>query len=114
MFTPAGLVTTDLDSRLSAGSADVEAELAADPDAPAARVWARWRAVLDEQVPHDDGSGLIHRREVEQGSFETVFGQFIAARPGALRLDYLERPVLGTARAWTTRWWPAPVPAGSA
>jgi Transport and Golgi organisation 2 len=105
MFTPGGLVTTALDPRLSSGRAQLTA---GDRDAATDQVWSPWRAVLDEQVPHDDGTGLIHRREAEKGRFETVFGQFIAARPGALRLDYLVSPVAGTDRVWTTRWWPTP------
>jgi Transport and Golgi organisation 2 len=100
MFTPAGLTETELDPRLAAGQAHLH-----DLDDPSDAVWADWRAVLDEAVPQEDKGGLLHRRPVEDDSYETVFGQFIAAHPGTLRLDYLISPVNGTAREWTTAAW---------
>ena len=66
---------------------------------------------INETVASDDPSGLIVRKPVGQDSYETVYGQFIAARPGLLRLDQLRSPAQGTDREWTTRLWHAPTTA---
>ena len=65
-------------------------------------LWGPWIGAVRAAEPTDDGSGLLVRRQVGDDSYETVFGQLIAARPGLLRLDYRAR----VARAdgpWTTR-----------
>ena len=81
MFTPDGLAPA-FDERLATGYA----HFAGDPAGPTAQVWAQWLAVIDETVPSADPAGLLVRRPLAGDSYETVFGQFIAARPGALRL----------------------------
>jgi hypothetical protein len=101
MFTPRGLASLGMDHRPATGSA----HLGADPAAPTDHVWADWLSVLAETTPSDDPSGLIVRRPIGDDSYETVFGQFIAARPGLLRLDYLTNPADGTERPWSTRVW---------
>jgi hypothetical protein len=70
-----------------------------------ARVWTDWLAVINGVRASDDPSGLIVRKQIGEDSYETVFGQFIAARPGLLRLDYLNNPANGTDRPWSTRLW---------
>lgn len=107
MFTPRGLATSEIDHRFAVGGARL------DPDvtAPVGQVWADWLTIVEEATPSDDPLGLIVRRPIDQDSYETVFGQFIAAAPGVLRLDYLNNPAQGTDRAWTTRLWnPVEVP----
>jgi Transport and Golgi organisation 2 len=101
MFTPSGLTSADTDHRLAAGGA----RLGADPAAPTNHVWADWLSVLAETTPSEDPSELIVRRPIGDDSYETVFGQFIAAQPGLLRLDYLTSPADGTERPWTTTVW---------
>jgi len=103
MFTPHGLLPAVLDHRFASRSIRPDPESAA----PAGEVWAEWLAVLDAAVPSSDPADLLVRRPVDADSYETVFGQFIAARPGALRLDYVDHPAHGPARPWTTRLWHA-------
>lgn len=102
LFTPAGLAPTGFDDRLATGSANLAPD---DLAAPTGQVWEQWLTVIHETSPSDDPAGLIVRRPFGQDSYETVFGQFIAAQPGLLRLDYLNSPADGTARQWTTRVW---------
>jgi hypothetical protein len=100
MVKPRGLAT-DLDPRFErAGHRP-----GLDADVPAEQAWSDWLAVLRDARPSDDPSGLIVRRPVGADTYQTVFGQFIAARPGRLRVDYLRSPVDGTAGPWTTRIW---------
>jgi transport and Golgi organization protein 2 len=101
MFTPNGMEISAVSRRFAAG----RAHNLDDPAVPVNEVWPEWLAVLDEVAAGDDPSGLIVRKQVGDQSYETVFGQFIAARPGALRLDYLNNPADGTNRPWTSRWW---------
>jgi hypothetical protein len=74
-----------------------------DLDAPTEQLWSGWLPLVREAVPSDDPTAFIVRHEVpELGDvFATVFGQFIAARPGELRVDHSLRPwdVTGP---WTT------------
>jgi len=97
-FTPRGLAE-DMDPRLAGGRA-VEAEVEAGAT-PA--VWPEWLDVVRSTAPSADPAGFIVRVPIEGNSYETVFGQFLATRPGRLRLDYLTEPANGTDRDWTTQ-----------
>lgn len=96
-FTPRGLAD-DMDPRLAAGTAVVsEIETGGT-----AEVWPQWLSVVRATVPSADPAGFIVRIPIEGNSYETVFGQFLATRPGRLRLDHLTAPADGTDREWTT------------
>jgi hypothetical protein len=106
MFTPRGLLRSGFDARFGQRCAGLDA----DPSEPTDRAWAAWLAVVREAVPGPDPDGLLVRRPVGDDSYETVFGQFIGARPGELRLDFLAHP--DSVRAWTAKRWTAgPIPA---
>lgn len=100
MITPRGMADA-FDKRLGTGSARLDGGAAG----PVGQVWTDWLAVLHETVPSSDPSGLIVRKPFGADSYETVFGQFILARPGVLRLDYLNTPADGTDREWATTHW---------
>jgi hypothetical protein len=70
-------------------------------------MWPDWLTAVRESVPGTERDGLLVRRPVGDDSYETVFGQFIAARPGQLRLDYLDRVANDAGRNWTVREWNA-------
>jgi uncharacterized protein with NRDE domain len=96
LFKPTGLVTEDADARLLAGRAQLD-----DSDTPTEVAWADWLDVLDTAEPTADPGGFLVRRPLDDGdSYETVFAQFIGARPGELRLDYLVDPA--SAGRWTS------------
>jgi hypothetical protein len=98
VFKPAGLVPVVDDERLLVGRARLDVQPDASPDA----VWGGWFAALQAGRPSDDGTGLLVRRQLDDGDYyETVFAQFIAAEPGRLRLDYLTDPA--RPGAWTTQ-----------
>jgi hypothetical protein len=99
MFTPRGIKTAGFDERLATGRVRFDADQAF----PTEQVWAEWLAPLNEAEPGEDPDGLLVRRQVDEGSYETVFGQFIAARPGSLRLDYLAHPHVR--HGWLTKQW---------
>jgi Transport and Golgi organisation 2 len=101
MITPVGR-STEIDDRFRDGQANTE-----DLEAPTAAVWADWLGVLAETAPGPDPAGLLVRRPVDGDRFETVFGQFIAARPGLLRLDFLVDPA--RRGRWTSRVWDSTV-----
>lgn len=52
---------------------------------------AQWLPVARESVSSGDRSELIVRRLVGEDSYETVFGQFITAGPGALHATPAEQ-----------------------
>lgn len=91
MFTPLGRRTDEFDPRLASG----------EPD--------QWRAVVRTSQPSPDPrQGLVVQRPLEDGgSYETVFGQLIAARPGELRLDYLLHVARDPDGPWTSAQWGA-------
>jgi hypothetical protein len=98
IFKPAGLVPTVVDEQLRDGRARV----GDDPNASTAAAWGDWFTALRSARPSDDGTGLLVRRRLDDGDYyETVFAQFIAARPGQLRLDYLSDPAHDG--QWTTQ-----------
>lgn len=99
MFTPQGLLV-DADPRLRSGAARL-----ADPDAETADVWSDWLPVLTTARPSPDPNSLLVRKPVGDDSYETVFAQFIAAAPGALRLDYQPHPARHVTARWTARRW---------
>jgi hypothetical protein len=100
MFTPLGL-RSEIDPRLLAAAP------AADPEAtgPVDELWGSWLAVVRTAVPGTGPTDLVVQREFDGDSYETVFGQLIAARPGVLRLDYLARPARNPRGDWATRVW---------
>lgn len=100
MFTPRGPLA-EIDQRLRSGAARL-----ADPDATTADVWSDWLPVLQTAQPSPDPNALLVRKPVGDDSYETVFAQFIAAKPGALRLDYQSHPAQRFNPDWTTRRWP--------
>jgi uncharacterized protein with NRDE domain len=99
MFTPRGIVTTPLDARFTAPGDG----FSGDMSAAAESAWEKWLAVVRDSTPSDDPQSLLVRRPVGDDVFQTVFGQFIAARPGTLRLDYLLHPA--TREPWSTKVW---------
>jgi hypothetical protein len=89
----------------SGGAEDGKAERYLDRFATAE--FAEWRAIVEAETPRDDPAGLLIRHETETFVYATVFGQFIDAEPGRLRLDYSRTPWLGG--SWLRREeWPAP------
>ncbi|MBV9593329.1 MAG: NRDE family protein [Actinobacteria bacterium] len=99
LFKPAGRVIDNIDTRLIAGQARL-----ADDGASRDQVWTDWLVPLDEATPTPDGAGLLVDRELAGGEhYRTVFGQFVASRPGGLRLDYTSEPTRGG--PWATRFW---------
>jgi len=99
MFTPNGRSVPILDARFADGQALVSADLAGRTD----QVWRNWLPIIADSTPREDALALLVRIPVGDDVFETVFGQFIAARPGVLRLDYAVRPA--HASLWTTARW---------
>jgi hypothetical protein len=99
MFTPRGLAVPLLDSRFAQGHAVIDADLTGSTD----QVWRNWLAIIADSHPQDDPLALLVHIPVGDDTFETVFGQFIAARPGALRLDYVVKPE--RTQPWTTDRW---------
>jgi uncharacterized protein with NRDE domain len=96
LFKPTGLVTEAVDVRLRMGRAQLD-----DSDTPTELAWADWLEVLDTAEPTPDAGGFLVRRPLDDGdTYETVFAQFIAARPGELRVDYRLDPA--SAGGWTT------------
>ncbi|MDQ2838670.1 MAG: NRDE family protein [Actinomycetota bacterium] len=98
LFTPRGLADNSLDSRFLNSNLPLEA---GEKSTEAA--WPGWLQVLQESVPSTDPLALLVKIPLGDEVFETVFGQFIAARPGSLRLDYVRTPSLGL--PWTTARW---------
>lgn len=99
MFTPGGLLTSGFDERLGQAQAGFHGDLAASTG----QAWTEWLGVVNDAVPDADPASLLVRRPSGDDSFETVFGQLIAARPGKLRLDYVITP--DSHRPWTTAHW---------
>ncbi len=100
MFTPLGL-RSEIDPRLLADAppADPEADGTVD------ELWGSWLSVVRTSVPGTGATDLVVQRDIGGDSYETVFGQLIAARPGVLRLDYLARPARNPGGDWVTRVW---------
>ena len=102
-FTPRGLADT-MDPRLADGRAVLEQI----ESGGTSEVWSSWLAVVRSTVPSADPAGFVVRIPIEGNTYETVFGQFIASRPGRLRLDHLTTPADGTDREWTTERFTRP------
>ena len=106
LFTPDGLQSAPTDQRLATGGAAIsKLGAAAIQRASTEQLWDGWLAAVRDCVPTADRSGLVVRRPIGDDSYETVFGQFIAAWPGLLRLDYLDRVARDAGRQWTTKQW---------
>jgi hypothetical protein len=102
-FTVRGLAD-EMDPRLLHGRG-VEAEI---ENGTTENVWPEWLSVVRGTVPSSDPAGFVVRIAIEDKVFETVFGQFLATRPGRLRLDYLTSPASGTDREWSTERFTRP------
>ena len=59
-----------------------------------------WRQLVQSAPPADDPGALVVRHERDGAVFATVFGQYIEAEPGRVRLQYSRRP-------WTEAPWTA-------
>jgi hypothetical protein len=111
LFTPRGLADGIGAELVGAASRD---DVFADPPADAATVWPEWLGAVRASVPDAEHSGLLIVRPVDNAalgvtdSYETVFGQLIAARPGALRIDHLSRVARDPGGPWTPQLWPVP------
>jgi uncharacterized protein with NRDE domain len=101
LFTPRGHASGPVADRFAAGQ--LPDPVANDADTESA--WSDWLAVLSRSEPSTDPLDLYVRIPIGTDVFETVFGQFIASRPGQLRLDYLTRPADGG--RWTVERWTA-------
>jgi hypothetical protein len=100
MFTPQGLADGTLADRFATGVLPGTVE----DGAPTEAAWSDWLAIVHESRPSTDPLDLLVRIPIGTDTFETVFGQFIASRPGALRLDYARTPADGG--PWTVTHWP--------
>jgi uncharacterized protein with NRDE domain len=100
LFTPAGLADGALADRFATTGLP-----AVEDDAPTEAAWSDWLTIVRESEPSADPLDLLVRIPIEDDIFETVFGQFIASRPGALRLDYARTPA--DDGPWTVQRWTA-------
>jgi uncharacterized protein with NRDE domain len=101
LFTPRGLADAALADRFAAAALPV----AVEDDAPTADAWSDWLAIVRGSRPTADPLDLLVRIPIGTDVFETVFGQFIVSRPGALRLDHTRAPADGG--PWTVQRWTA-------
>jgi hypothetical protein len=101
MFTPGGLLRSGLDARFGPSASAFSGDMAA----PTRDAWPEWLGVVDDSESSEDPSELLVRMPIDDDVFATVFGQFIAARPGTLRLDQLLDP--GSRGEWATASWEA-------
>lgn len=97
MFTPGGLLRSGLDPRFGPEGSGFTGDL----HAPTRQAWPEWLAVVEDSSPSEDPGHLLVRLPKDDDVFATVFGQFIASRPGTLRLDQQLGPASGG--EWTTR-----------
>ena len=89
MFTPGGLLTSGFDGRLG----QAQARLPRRPDrADRPRRGPEWLDVVNDAVPDADPASLLVRRPSGDDSFETVFGQLIAAPAGNSALGLRDHP----------------------
>lgn len=98
MFTPVGLVEGPLDQRFTADNVDLD-----NGEQSTEIAWSDWLQVIKATGTSTDPLKLLVRVPKGDDSFETVFGQFIAARPGSLRLDYVRTP--DRHDSWTLARW---------
>ncbi|MEO6885993.1 MAG: NRDE family protein [Jatrophihabitantaceae bacterium] len=101
VFTPRGL-TDGADPRFDG---DLDDPTRAD-ERSFAQVWGPWLTSLRRTEPVADPTALLVEVPIEQDTYGTVFGQFIAAQAGSLRVDYLTDPTHDRDRRWTTTYWP--------
>jgi hypothetical protein len=102
VFTPVGFTAARDDGRFpDIGTAGGSSDLS-DGSLATALAWPQWLPVLEATPASQDPLGLIVCVPVGQESYETVFGQFIAARTGLLRLDYRRNPARDAAGGWTS------------
>ncbi len=106
MFTPRGITRAGTRDRFAAAALGVDAPAGEITDAPPGAVWGEWLGMVQTPAIVDDG--LVVCRTIGGRPYETVFGQFVAARPGLLRVDYIDHPAHDLARPWTTQLWRSP------
>ena len=99
VFTPVGFSSAAEHGRFP----DDPAPLPFDVEGATGTTWVDWLAVVNATAVSEDPLGLIVCVPVGDESYETVFGQFIAARPGLLRLDFRNNPARDPDGAWTVR-----------
>jgi Transport and Golgi organisation 2 len=99
LFTPRGLSHND-DQRAFAAAplADV-----VELGAPMAALWRPWKTILEADHPREDPLALLVKLPRGDGSFETVFSQFIVQLPGQLRLDFARHPA--GRPAYRAKYW---------
>jgi hypothetical protein len=107
LFTPRGLAESIADERLTNGQAQVptgqwDATLGGAGTTEA--LWAQWLPVITDAEPSEDPLAMLVEHTVDEKVFQTVFGQFILAEPGRLRLDYTVVPA--KRNPWTVAHWP--------
>lgn len=100
MFTPRGLSAT----ASAFDHADLDIGVAQLSEGPTDAVWVPWLEIVRHSSPTGDRTGLLVRREIGTETFESVFAQFLAARPGRLRLDHLSRVARDPLGSWTTQF----------
>jgi Transport and Golgi organisation 2 len=107
VFSPRGLVPGPVRDRFASPPPMLRAYLEPQTQASTGDVWGHWLTGLRDISAANASDGVIVRRDIGDRRYETVFGQFVAAQPGVLRVDYLDRPVDGVDRRWTTQVWRA-------
>ena len=101
VFTPVGFTSANEDGRFPDFRGGTAIGLF-DAEVTTRDAWPQWLAVVDATPASEDPLGLVVCVPVGEESYETVFGQFIAARPGQLRLDYRNNPARDPSGAWTS------------
>jgi hypothetical protein len=102
MFTPKGLAPSSHSEPFAAVTAEVTGRSSQGP-APDGTVWPGWLELVQATRPSSDPLALLVRIPLGEDSFETVFGQFIAAIPGSIEVRYSTTP--DRQLPWTTVRW---------
>jgi hypothetical protein len=102
-FTPAGMRDQPLPERIRIGRTELDTDDLGHGSTEA--VWRDWLDEVRTAKPSADRESLLVQKQINDESYETVFGQLIAARAGAVRLDYLNHVVRNQQAEWTTAVW---------
>ena len=108
LFTPRGRADSVLDEHLTQGQAVVplgQWDAIVSGAGATEAVWAQWLPVITQAEPSDDPLAMLVELTKDDKVFQTVFGQFILAEPGRLRLDYTLVPA--ERNPWTVATWPS-------
>jgi hypothetical protein len=97
MFTPRGLSQSSLSEQFA------QAALGGESDESVGTVWSAWHSIVRSSEPSDDPSSLLVHVSRNGDTYQTVFGQFIAAAPGELHVRYTTTPQLD--RSWSSAAW---------